>query len=110
VSARRSDPHRALLKALTNVLAPAKVTLECGVATHWASVTFAGVRHEMTLLVMGEDARDATHALTHSLSETEFDLPDHIVADIHVVNMTYVRIRNRAAVRLTIEALTVEMD
>lgn len=70
-------------------------------ATPWASVTFSGARHRLTL-----DAR-ATPGLDRwlaDLHEAEFALRGHLVADLAVTGIELSD--GRAAV--TIEVLTVE--
>lgn len=67
----------------------------------WASVTFSGARHRMTL-----DAR-ATPGLDRwlaALPEAEFALRGHLVADLTVASVEH---RDGRA-RVAIEALTVE--
>jgi hypothetical protein len=74
------------------------------VSTPWASVTFSGARHRVTFTLEGAGAGGAADAFLAGMHEAEFDLPEHILADIALAG------EDRAGdrVRLTLEALTVE--
>ncbi len=50
----------------------------------WASVTFAGVRHRITLQFTGADAIEGGEAMIAQLPEHEFTLPRQLVADAAV--------------------------
>lgn len=67
---RRSDPYRALLRALAERY-PALV-VDSGGSEPWASATFTGARH--VLRGRGADL--------NGIEDDEFDLPGHFVADI----------------------------
>ncbi|ATY34529.1 hypothetical protein CVN68_09415 [Sphingomonas psychrotolerans] len=69
--------------------------------TRWASATFTGARHALTLTASPGPMLD--HWLV-GLSEVEFALRGYLVADIHVTRMR----REGELVTVTIEALTVE--
>lgn len=47
----------------------------------WASITFAGARHTLTLLFAGEEAVAAGERFLAALSDHEFAIAGHIVAD-----------------------------
>ena len=70
-------------------------------ATHWASATFVGARHRLTL-----DGADGSilDAWLDALPEADLPIRGHLVADLVIVS------RHRAAGRMAalIEALTVE--
>ena len=85
---RRADPHRALIRVLTERF-PGLLVLASR-SQPWTSVTFTGARHELTC----EGAPDLT-----GIEEAELALPGHIVADIDVT---------RSGERISIEALTIE--
>lgn len=67
----------------------------------WASATFAGARHQITLAACPCPALDAWLG---NLSEAEFDVRGHLVADLAV---SAVR-RSAASVEADLEVLTVE--
>jgi hypothetical protein len=69
--------------------------------TRWASVTFTGARHALTVTAAPSIALD--HWLV-GLRDTEFALRGYLVADIDVTRMT----REGMVVTIAIEALTVE--
>jgi hypothetical protein len=85
---KRADPHRALLRALM-ARYPGLVIVSSS-SEPWASVTFSGARH----ILICEGAPDLA-----GIAEGEFDLPGHVVADVHV---------EQRASYLSIEALTIE--
>lgn len=70
----------------------------------WASITFAGARHHFRLNLRGEGAAAAADAFLTGLSEREFRLRGHILADIALIE----DVRDEGSIRLTLEALTVE--
>ena len=70
----------------------------------WASVTFAGARHQLAFRLDGEGADVAASAFVDGLDSAEFALRGHILADIALVSEE--RTPDRATIRL--EALTVE--
>ena len=71
----------------------------------WQSLTFVGERHECELRISGSDAADVAARLIEGLSENEFAIPGHVVADILVIGKPAVQVDG--AVYLRIEALTI---
>jgi hypothetical protein len=69
--------------------------------TRWASATFTGARHSLTLTASASPMLDAWLV---GLGEHEFALRGYLVADIHVRRMA----RTEGVVTVVIEALTVE--
>ncbi|HYN45794.1 MAG TPA: hypothetical protein VES64_03795 [Allosphingosinicella sp.] len=82
----------------------ATAEIEALVSRPWASITFSGERHRLTFRIEGERAPDAADAFLDGLSEREFELRGHIMADIALVEDA----RDGDTIRLTLEALTVE--
>ena len=77
----------------------------------WASATFTGARHELRLRFEGEDAAAAAERLLDGLSEREFDLRGHLLADIRMVEREdCVGPHGKTLVRVALEALTLEAD
>ena len=74
----------------------------------WASVTFSGARHLVSLRLEGAGAGAAADAFLDGLAERVFELNGHILADMTLVSDMRGDHGNR--VRLTLEALTVEAD
>ena len=66
----------------------------------WASVTFSGVRHDLTMFVSEGEA----DAFLDGLQEREFNLRGHILADIAVVEKSI----EADGVLLRLDALTIE--
>jgi len=108
VSAPATDATTALLRALRATLQDVNfvsfVTFERVHSREWASITFNGARHEVTIRLDGEDAAAAADRLAERLEATEFRLRGHILADIALV----AREPAGEGVRLSLEALTVE--
>ena len=50
----------------------------------WASITFAGTRHTVSLLFTGEEAAEAGERFVATLPDHEFDIPGQLVADAGV--------------------------
>lgn len=69
--------------------------------TRWASATFTGARHALTVTAAASPLLDQWLV---GLSEAEFALRRYLVADIHVVRMT----REDGVATVALEALTVE--
>ncbi|HEU4959941.1 MAG TPA: hypothetical protein VFT56_05995 [Sphingomonas sp.] len=86
---------RALERGGPNVVVTARAS------TRWASVTFTGARHALTLDAPASVAFDAW---VEGLPETAFVLPGHLLADLAVLEVR----RDGARVQVRIEALTVE--
>jgi hypothetical protein len=86
---------RALARSGPGIVVTARAS------TPWASVTFTGARHVLTLEAPASAALDAW---LEALPETEFAIPGHLVADLAVAEMR----RDGARVEVRIEVLTVE--
>ena len=79
-------------------------TVERLLSRAWASATFSGARHDLTLLFQGEDAEGQAAAFLDGMEERDFPMRGHVLADIALVS----RAGGEGAVRLNLEALTVE--
>lgn len=55
----------------------------------WASITFAGTRHEVVLAFCGPDAVAAGEALIERLPDHEFALPGQLVADAAITKVDH---------------------
>lgn len=100
---RWPDPGTQLERALVRSAAEAGVVLSlaAATATPWASVTFTGARHRLTMVAACSASLDSWLA---DLPEAEFRLRGHLVADLAVAGaMTAAEL-----VEVTLEALTVE--
>ncbi len=47
----------------------------------WASITFAGARHRVSILFAGEEAVEAGESFVAALPDHEFAIPGQLVAD-----------------------------
>ncbi len=82
-----------------------EVEVEALESRSWASVTFSGARHTLRLGLSGGGASEAADRFLSGLTEAEFELKGHIVADMALVSD---RRDDGGRVLLTLEALTVE--
>lgn len=81
-------PRRSIAERLRTALqhmADGQVDIPIHSETPWASVTFAGTRHRLTLQFAGPDAVAAGERLIDALPDHEFTLPRHLVADAQVI-------------------------
>ena len=83
----------------------APLTVEALASRPWASITFSGERHRLTLCLPGPGAQAAVDAFLDGLAEREFALRGHILADIEA---TGIERDADGQIRLVLEALTVE--
>ena len=73
----------------------------------WASITFAGTRHTLTLLFAGEEAAAAGERFVAELPEHEFAIPGQLVADANVTEVEH-RLLPNARLVVTCEVLMLE--
>lgn len=86
---RRRTIGERLVEALA-ALAQGRAEMVRHSESSWASITFAGTRHRITLLFDGAEAVDAGECFIAFLPEHEFALPGHLVADAAVVEVDHV--------------------
>ncbi|WP_336958671.1 hypothetical protein [Sphingobium aquiterrae] len=79
----RRNPHSRLLHALL-AMAGADASIAQARSEPWASITFQGARHLLSLRLCGTDAHRRAADMAEALPEAEFRIPGHIVADIAV--------------------------
>lgn len=91
--------ERALVRSAADAGFALAVT--AATATPWASVTFTGARHRLTLTAVPSPSLDAWLA---SLPEAEFRPRGHLVADLSVVGTAHAAER----IEIILELLTVE--
>ncbi|NCU10546.1 MAG: hypothetical protein GXC70_00045 [Sphingomonadaceae bacterium] len=82
--AARRTPWLPLLSELMT-LAGGRAELVRHAERAWASVTFAGTRHAVTLCFNGTEAVAAGEAFIDALPDHEFTIPRQLVADAAVV-------------------------
>lgn len=56
----------------------------------WASITFSGSRHTLSLMFVGQDAVAAAEQFIEALPEHEFAIPGQLVADASVAQVDHV--------------------
>ena len=99
-----SELARAICASFDNF--GGQISVEELASRDWASVTFTGARHTLSLCLAGAGAVAATDALLSTLSEQDFQLRGHLLADIALASEE--KHDTGAFVRLRLEALTVE--
>jgi len=55
----------------------------------WASITFAGTRHELVLRFEGIDEVEAGELLIEQLPDHEFSIPGQLVADASIIKVEH---------------------
>ncbi|WP_241126858.1 hypothetical protein [Novosphingobium terrae] len=87
-SRRRRDPALRLLDAVMRLAGP-----ESELISHaerpWASATFSGTRHTITLSFAGDPGIAAAESFIALLPDHEFHLPGRLVADAGVSEVTH---------------------
>lgn len=83
---KRRRPWLALLSALFD-LAGGLAELVRHSERNWASATFAGTRHSVTLAFSGAAACQAAENLIAALPDHEFAIPGQIVADAAILSV-----------------------
>ena len=81
-------PTRLLLEALLR-LAGGQAELLRHTEQPWASATFSGARHTVTLAFIGLEAISAGEHFAEALAEHEFALPRQLVADAAVTSLEH---------------------
>ncbi len=66
-------------------LAPHRIFISKFRSVDWQSLTFTGERHEIGLRLAAPDPDEALARLRDGLSDAEWDLNGHVVADILIV-------------------------
>ncbi len=100
------DATSAFLSSICRTFVSFRLVIEEIRSRSWASVTFAGARHELTFRIAGEGAAEAADEFIHHLEAKEFELRGHVMADIALVSEE--RKDGEDWVRISLEALTVE--
>lgn len=80
---RKSDPHMRLLRGLQEIAGVHGRITESS-SRPWASATFIGAQHAMTMRIGGPDALDRAARLAGALPDAEIRLAGHILADLVV--------------------------
>lgn len=101
----KRGPDAAALLARAVIASAARgrcaVTVAASDSVPWASATFAGARHSLTLSAAPGPVLDAWLA---ALPEADLPIAGHLVADIVVIDVA----REPGAATVAVEALTVE--
>lgn len=82
------------------------IEIETREVRNWASITFSGERHRLGIRLEGGEPTEAAERFCSGLEEREFDLGDHILIDMAVVDSA----RSEGTATITLEALTIAAD
>lgn len=93
-------PWMPLLSALLE-MAEGKAELVRHTERPWASITFSGSRHTVSLAFVGAEAIAAGERFSEALPEHEFEIPRHLVADAAVISVVHETLPEP---RMTVEA------
>lgn len=108
--ASRPRPRRSLadrLLAALSALGDHRGAVIHHAEESWASITFVGARHRVTLHFAGAEAVAAAETLIAALPDHEFTLPRHFVAQADVVEVDH-RLYPAPAITLVCELLVLE--
>ena len=83
---RRTDVGSLLLEQISALVGPSHVKMIR--ERPWASITFSGTRHYVTIRQAVQESATLPPSFAEQLSEHEFDLPGHFVADMLFDEMT----------------------
>ena len=97
VSPRLRHPSLQLLDAVMR-LAGTKADLISHAERPWASVTFTGMRHTITLHFSGEGGADAADDFIRALPEHEFTVRGQLVADAAVSEVLHITLPHERVV------------
>ena len=84
----RHHPGLRLLQAVMRLAGP-DAELVSHTETPWASVTFSGTRHTITMSFNGIAGIIAANALIETLPEFEFTIPRQLVADAAITEVVH---------------------
>ncbi|MBA3677044.1 MAG: hypothetical protein H0W74_06515 [Sphingosinicella sp.] len=101
-----SDPTSALIRALRGGFS--NFTVEQAESRSWASGTFVGTRHKLIFRTEGDEADASADTFLADLTEAEFTLRGHILADIALISDARSEGEAGPLARISLEALTVE--
>lgn len=73
----------------------------------WASATFSGSRHTVSLAFTGPDAAEAGERLIATLADHEFNIPGQLVADACVIEVKHALLPEEV-LETTLEILLLE--
>jgi len=85
---RRRVPSDTLRRALME-LADNQATIVDHKERSWASITFAGTRHQLDLVFEGAPAIEAAEHFIANLPEHLFEIPGQLVADAAVISVDH---------------------
>lgn len=75
-------------------------------STDWQSLTFIGEQHQIRLRIPPPDAAEIASRLVNGLTDDEFSIPGHVVADVVLAGEP--ERQHDGSIVIAIEALTVE--
>jgi len=97
LSPRLRHPSLQLLDAVMRLAGP-HADLMSHAERPWASVTFTGMRHTITVHFSGLGGADAADAFIHALPEHEFTIRGQLVADAAVSEVLHITVPHERVV------------
>ncbi len=104
----RRDPANRLLGALHELGGGQAIVLRHEERA-WASITFSGARHALTLRFVGDAAVEAGERLIAALPDHEFAIPKRLVADAAIVAVRHTLLP-RPSLEVECEVLLLDED
>ncbi|MDP3674349.1 MAG: hypothetical protein Q8R44_04535 [Novosphingobium sp.] len=104
----RRDPANRLLETLHELGEGHAAVLRHEERT-WASITFAGSRHTLTLRFVGDEGVAAGERFIAALPEHEFDIHKRLVADAAIVSVRHALLPE-ASLEVECEVLVLDED
>ena len=103
---RTRQPWARMLKAVLD-LAGEQAELVRHVEREWASATFSGSRHAVTLSFTGSTAAEAGEAFIVALPDHDFIIPRFLVADAQIIAVVDTQLPER---KIVVEAQLLLLD
>ena len=100
---RPRQPSDTLRRALLD-LAGNQGTITDHKERSWASITFAGTRHQLELVFEGAEAVETGERFITNLPEHLFDIPGQLVADAAVISVDH-QMGDAPSMRISTEVL-----
>jgi hypothetical protein len=91
---RLRHPSLQLLQAVMRLAGPS-AELICQAERPWASITFSGTRHTISLLFAGAKAEADAQAFVDALPEHEFTIKNQLVADAAITEINHLTLPDR---------------
>jgi hypothetical protein len=100
-----TDPVKAIARRISRRCGSlATLELRDQRSAPWRSLLFNGAHHRIGLTLFGDHVKKAVDALEAEISDADFAISGHIVAELKIVEVDYID----TAALVIIDALTIE--